>query len=192
MFFGPKQCKPGKTIKIGVSAEIGQNQKWHLFFEKGVFLTWLKKWVWKAVFLKSCVFVKTPFFIVLSAKHCFSKTKTVCWKNRKYMKHSGLFLNMENVFWGFVFSGFNVIVVCFCVSAIVARVLKMIIFPSCLGFCGVAYSCLFGFGRFRCFGGSCVWLFFCSGFVFVCFGFVSVLLLVLFLFFIVFVFCLRV
>ena len=37
MFFGPKQCKPGKTIKIGVSAEIAQNQKWHLFFEKGVF-----------------------------------------------------------------------------------------------------------------------------------------------------------
>ena len=36
-FFGPKQCKAGKTIKIGVSAEIAQNQKWHLFFEKGVF-----------------------------------------------------------------------------------------------------------------------------------------------------------
>ena len=36
-FFGPKQCKPGKTIKIVVSAEIAQNQKWHLFFEKGVF-----------------------------------------------------------------------------------------------------------------------------------------------------------
>ena len=37
IFFGPKQCKPGKTIKIVVSAEIAQNQKWHLFFEKGVF-----------------------------------------------------------------------------------------------------------------------------------------------------------
>ena len=36
-FFGPKQCKPGKTIKIVVSAEIAQNQKWHLFLEKGVF-----------------------------------------------------------------------------------------------------------------------------------------------------------
>ena len=35
--FGPKQCKARKTIKIGVSAEIAQNQKWHLFFEKGVF-----------------------------------------------------------------------------------------------------------------------------------------------------------
>ena len=27
IFFGPKQCKPGKTIKIVVSAEIAQNQK---------------------------------------------------------------------------------------------------------------------------------------------------------------------
>ena len=26
-FFGPKQCKPGKTTKIVVSAEIAQNQK---------------------------------------------------------------------------------------------------------------------------------------------------------------------
>ena len=52
----------------------------------------------------------------------------------------------------------------------------------------MAYSCLFGLGRFRCFSGSSVWFFVCSGFVFVCFGFVSVLLLVLF-FFIVFAFC---
>ena len=36
-FFGPKQCKSGKTIKIVVSAEIAQNQKWHLFLGKGVF-----------------------------------------------------------------------------------------------------------------------------------------------------------
>ena len=36
-FLGPKQCKPGKTIKIVVSAEIAQKQKWHLFLEKGVF-----------------------------------------------------------------------------------------------------------------------------------------------------------
>ena len=37
IFFGPKQCKPGKTIKIVVSADIAQKQKWHLFLEKGVF-----------------------------------------------------------------------------------------------------------------------------------------------------------
>ena len=32
----------------------------------------------------------------------------------------------------------------------VARVLKML-FPQFLGLCGVASSCLFGFGRFGCF-----------------------------------------
>ena len=35
-FFWPKQWKPGKTIKIVVSAEIAQNQKMTPFFEKGV------------------------------------------------------------------------------------------------------------------------------------------------------------
>ena len=38
------------------------------------------------------------------------------------------------------------------------------------GFCGVAYSCWFGFGRFRCFGVSCFcFAFLCwLGFCFVC------------------------
>ena len=39
----------------------------------------------------------------------------------------------------------------FCVSGIVAKVLNMLVsFPNFGGFCVVAYSCLFGFGRFRC------------------------------------------
>ena len=59
--FGPKQCKAGNTIKIGVSAEIAKKQKWHLFFEKGVFWHGWKKWVLLTVFLKSCVFLKTLF-----------------------------------------------------------------------------------------------------------------------------------
>ena len=75
-FFGPKQCKAGSTIKIGVSAEIGQKQNGHLFLEKGVFLTWLKKWV-NCVFEKPC-FPENTIFIVFSAKHSLSKTKTVC------------------------------------------------------------------------------------------------------------------
>ena len=62
----------------------------------------------------------------------------------------------------------------FCVSGKVARVLNMLVFPQFwVFFCGVAHSCLFGFGRFRCFCGSCVCVyvfFFCSGFAFVCFG----------------------
>ena len=36
-FLGPKQWKPGSSIRIGVSAEIVQNQKWNLFVGKGVF-----------------------------------------------------------------------------------------------------------------------------------------------------------
>ena len=55
----------------------------------------------------------------------------------------------------------------FCVSGIVAKVLKML-FPSFGGFCVVAYSCLFGLGRFRCFCGSC----FCFSFLQVVFLFV--------------------
>ena len=89
-FFGPKQCKPGNTIKIGVSAEIAQNQKLHLFFEKGVFLTWVKKWVLLTVLLKSCVFWKHYFYSVFS-KHSFSKAKPVCWKKGKLWKIEGCF-----------------------------------------------------------------------------------------------------
>ena len=56
-FFGPKQCKAGNTIKIGVSAEIVKKQKAKMtpFFGKGCFSTRLKKWVLLTVFLKSCV-----------------------------------------------------------------------------------------------------------------------------------------
>ena len=42
IFFGPKQWKSGKTIKIAVSAEMAQNQKWHLFLKKVLFLTRVK------------------------------------------------------------------------------------------------------------------------------------------------------
>ena len=38
------------------------------------------------------------------------------------------------VFFGFVFSGFNVVVVCFCVSGKVAEVLKCLFFPGFGGF----------------------------------------------------------
>ena len=94
------------------------------------------------------------------------------------MKNSGLFLNMAKwCFFGlFFFEVLMVLWFVFCVSGIVAKVLKMLVFPSCFGFCVVAYYCLLGFGRFRCFV-VLVLLFFCSGFVFVCFSFGCVLLL---------------
>ena len=59
--FGPKQCKAGNTIKIGVSADIAKKTKMPPFLEKRCFWTWLKKWVLLTVFWKSCVFLKTLF-----------------------------------------------------------------------------------------------------------------------------------
>ena len=67
----------------------------------------------------------------------------------------------KGVFW-FVFFRFQ----CFCGLFFVCLV-------SCKSVKKLFYSCLFGFGRFRCFVVfACVFL--CSGFVFVCFGFVFV------------------
>ena len=94
-------------------------------------------------------------------------------KNRKFMKNSGLFLNMANgVFWAWFF--FEVLILkrfVFGVSGIVSKVLKMLVFPSFLGFSGVAYYCSSGFGRFRCFCVSCVCfsMLCCFCFCFVCF-----------------------
>ena len=61
-FVGPKQCKPGNTIKIVVSAEIAQNQKWHLFFWKRCFFDMVEKVGFtNCVFEKLCFFLKTLF-----------------------------------------------------------------------------------------------------------------------------------
>ena len=72
----------------------------------------------------------------------------------------------------------------FGVSGIVSKVLKMLVFPSFLGFSGVACYCSSGFGCFRCFCVSCVCfsLLCCFCFCFICFviGFVVVLFFVLF------------
>ena len=46
------------------------------------------------VFEKLC-FPENTIFIVFSAKHSFQKQKLYVEKNRKFMKNSGLFLNME-------------------------------------------------------------------------------------------------
>ena len=89
------------------------------------------------------------------------------------MKNSGLFLNMAK--WcllGLFFQVFMLLWFVLGVSGIVPKVLKMLVFfPVLGGFCGVAYSCLFGFGRFRCFCVSCVCFPFlcCFCFCFVCF-----------------------
>ena len=64
ILFGPNQCKPGKTIKIAVSAEIAQNQKWHLFLEEGVFDMGEKVGFTNCGFEKLCFFfLRTLFYI---------------------------------------------------------------------------------------------------------------------------------
>ena len=65
-----------------VSAEIAQNQKWHLFFEKGVFWHVWKVGFANSVFEKLC-FTESTILIVFSAKHSFSKAKMACWKKQK-------------------------------------------------------------------------------------------------------------
>ena len=81
-----------KTIKRAVSAEIAQNQNWHLFreffFDMG-----------EEVGFANCVFEKlcssqNTIFVVFSAKHSSCNKKAVRWKKQKILKNSGLFLNM--------------------------------------------------------------------------------------------------
>ena len=56
-FFWPKQIEPRNTIQIGVSAEIAQNQKWHLFLEE-VFFDMVEE-----LGFTNCVFEKLCFFV---------------------------------------------------------------------------------------------------------------------------------
>ena len=140
-FGGPKQCKPGSTMKIVVSAEIAQNQKWH----KKVFLTWAKKWVLLTVFWKAVFFRKHYFYSVFK-EHSSCNTNTVC--KQKLMKNCGLFLHVAKGCFFVCFFFKALMSLCF-LSGKVARVLKVLFFLSFLGLCGVASSCLFGFGRKR-------------------------------------------
>ena len=77
IFFGPKQCKAGNTIKIGVSAEIAKNKNDTFLGKKGVFDMVEKVGFTNCVFEKLC-FPENTILIVFSAKHRFSKTKTAC------------------------------------------------------------------------------------------------------------------
>ena len=99
-------------IKIAVPTEIAENQKGHHFYWKTCRLAWVKK-----VGFTNCVFEKlcsseNILFIVFSAKHSSCSKKAVL-KNKKFMKSSGLFLNMARRCFRLLFSGFNVFVVCF-------------------------------------------------------------------------------
>ena len=90
---GPKQWKPGKTVKIVVSAEVAQKQM-TLFLKKGVFDMGEKVSFTNCVFEKLCSSENTSFR-VFSAKHSSCNIKAVCWKIQTiYEKNSGLFVSM--------------------------------------------------------------------------------------------------
>ena len=95
------------------------------------------------VFEKLC-FTENTIFIVFSKTQLF-KSKNGMLKNRKFVKNSGLFLNMAK--WCFLGLFFEVLMLLWFVYGVfgmVPGVSKMLVFfPSFLGFCGVAYSCLF-------------------------------------------------
>ena len=169
------------------------------FFGKRCFLTWVKKWVLLTVVFEKLCFPENTIFIVFSAKHSFSKTKTVCWKkNRKFMKNSGLFLNMANgAFWVWFFWGFNIKKVCFwCVWHCFKSVKNACFFPIFWAFLGwliIVHLGLEGLGVFV----FLVFVFLCCvAFVSVLFALLLVLFFVLFFssfflffFFVCFVFC---
>ena len=125
------------------------------------------------VFEKLC-FLKTHFYSVFSKTQLFKNKNCMLKKTENLWKIVGCFWTWQNGVFGFVFWGFNVIVVCFWCVWHSSKSVKNAIFYHFWGFCGVAYSCLLGFGRCRC---VCVCFSFlcCFCFCFVCFAFVLLL-----------------
>ena len=163
-----------------------------------VCLTWVKNWVLLIVLFKICVLLKKLFDCVFSNHNSCNK-KAVCWEKQKiYEKMWVVFEHGKMVFFWFVFFwGFNGFVVCFCVSGIVAKVLKMLVFFPVLGvLCGGLFLLIWVW-KVYVFCGSCFWfsfvqvlflfvlvlVLFCCwvvvGVVFVCFFFVVFVFLVL-------------
>ena len=177
-----------------VSAESVKKQN-DTFFWKKVFFDMVEK-----VGFTNCVFEKLCFpentiFIVFSAKHSFSKKNCMLKKNRKFMKNSGLFLNIAK--WCFVGLFLEVLILkgLFLVCLALLQVLKMLVFPCFGGFSGwliVVHLGLEGLGVFV----FLVFVFlFCVAFVSVLFALflvlwldVVVLLFLLLCFFVVFFF----
>ena len=105
------------------------------------------------VFKKLCCFSENTIFIVLSAKHSFSKAKTVCCKKTENLwKIVGCFWTWQNGVVWVCFIGFNVIVVCFWCAWHSSRSVKNACVAQFFGLLwGGLFLFIFGFGRFRCF-----------------------------------------
>ena len=143
-FFWTKTVQTRKNYKnSGLSGNCPKPKMTPFLWKRCFFDMGEKVGFTNCVFEKLC-FTENTIFIVFSAKHSFSKAKMVCWKNRKFMKNSGLFLNMAK--WCFLGLFFQVLVLLRFIFGVfgIVPVLKMLVFfLKFLGFCGVAYSCLF-------------------------------------------------
>ena len=110
---GPKQWKPGKTIKNSGFSGNCPTRKMTLFWERW-FWGWVKKCFSLTVFLKSCALLKTHFYRVFS-KHSNCNRKDVCLKQTENVwKTVGCFEHGNKMFLFVFFWGFNGFV-CVCV-----------------------------------------------------------------------------
>ena len=144
-----------------VSAEIAQNLKWHLVFEKGVFFFYTgEKLVLLTVFLKSGVLLKTLFFFIVFSANTAVAIKKLYVENitENLWKIVGCFWTWQNGVFGFFFflrfEWFCGLFLCVWYSC---KSVKMLVFfsPVFLGFCVVVYSCLFWVWKVKVFCGSC-------------------------------------
>ena len=92
---GPKQPKPGKPIKKWFQHKLPKTKN-DTFFVKKVFFGMVEKVGLLIVFLESCVLLKT-LFVVFSANTAIAEKRCMLEK-QKFMKNSGLFLNMARCF----------------------------------------------------------------------------------------------
>ena len=92
-FGGPKHSKPRKTIKNSGFNGNCPKPEMTLSLQKVFFGMGEKTFFTNCVFEKLCSSENT-MFIEFSAKHSSCTKKDVCWKTRKFMKNSELFLNM--------------------------------------------------------------------------------------------------
>ena len=133
-FLDQNSVNQEKLKEIVVSAEIAQNQKWHLSLKKVFFDMGEKVGFTNCVFEKLC-FLKTLFLYCFQQNTAFQKQKRYVEKTENLWKILGCFWTWQNGVFGFVL-GFNVIVVCFWCVWHSSRSVKNAVFPVFLAFVG--------------------------------------------------------
>ena len=102
-FVWPQAVKTKKNYKNSGFSGNCPKPKMTPFFGKRCFLAWVKKWF--LMHFRELCFPESTNFIAFSAKHSSCNKKDVD-KDRKFMKNSGLFLNMAKVVFCLFFDWF--------------------------------------------------------------------------------------